>query len=149
MLAAGIPLELLTGAVSALGAGFLTIWSKKIEHERERWANALNQARLQGDLAKEAREFKGTKSFQFTRRAIALMAVFAIIVLPKLAAIFRPDLGVNVGYTEWHPGFLFFTEGREATEWVTVQGLTLTPLDTHTVMAIVGMYFGASVVKNA
>jgi hypothetical protein len=56
---------------------------------------------------------------------------------------------VVVGWTEWTPGFLFITEGGEDTVWKTMKGLVLTPLDTHLVSAIVGLYFGASMVKNA
>jgi hypothetical protein len=34
-------------------------------------------------------------------------------------------------------------------EWKQLKGLVITPLDTHLVSAIVGLYFGASIVKNA
>jgi hypothetical protein len=88
------------------------------------------------------------KGFQVTRRIIALSAVFAVIVWPKVVAVFWPEVPVVVGYTEWNPGFLFF-EGSEETTWQAVKGLVLTPLDTHLLSAIVGLYFGASMVKNA
>lgn len=145
----GIPLELFTGLGSALLAGYMTLRAKAMEHERQRNELLLKRASASRKAATEAREFQGSKGFQFTRRVIALMAVFSILVLPKLAAIFTPEISVTVGTTLWKPGFLFLTEGRETVEWVTTTGLTLTPLDTHTVMAIVGMYFGASIVKNA
>ena len=80
---------------------------------------------------------------------MALAAVVAIIVGPKGVAGFWPELPVTVGYTEWHPGFLFFTEGTEETTWQARTGLVITPLDTHLLGAIIGMYFGASMVKNA
>ena len=88
------------------------------------------------------------KGFQWTRRIIALTAVFAIVVLPKLVAIFYPAVAVTVGYTLFHPGFLFFTEGKEVFQWVTFKGLVITQLDTNLVSAIVGMYFGGSLVKK-
>ena len=81
------------------------------------------------------------KGFQWTRRIIALTAVFAIVVLPKLVAVFSPDVDVTVGYTVFHPGFLFFTSDREAFEWITFKGLVITQLDTNLVSAIIGMYF--------
>jgi hypothetical protein len=80
---------------------------------------------------------------------IALAAVFAVIVWPKLVVVFWPEIPVTVGYTEWNPGFLFLTEGKETTTWQSLSGLVLTPLDTHLLGAIVGLYFGASMVKNA
>ena len=64
-------------------------------------------------------------------------------------AVFWPDVAVTVGYTQWNPGFLFITEGTETVTWQSLKGLVLTPLDTHLLSAIIGMYFGASMVKNA
>jgi hypothetical protein len=89
------------------------------------------------------------KGFQITRRIIALSAVAAIIIWPKIVSVFWPDIQVTVGYTQWNPGFLFLTEGQEIIKWQAFKGLVITPLDTHLLSAIVGMYFGASMVKNA
>jgi hypothetical protein len=75
--------------------------------------------------------------------------VFAVIIWPKIVPVLFPDVPVVVGYTEWNPGFLFFTEGSESVTWRHMKGLVLTPLDTHLLSAIVGLYFGASMVKNA
>jgi hypothetical protein len=86
--------------------------------------------------------------FQWTRRIIALSSIFAIVILPKLVAVYYPDVDVTVGYTLFHPGFLFFTDGREVFEWITFQGLVITQLDTNLVSAIIGMYFGGSLVKK-
>ena len=88
------------------------------------------------------------KGFAWTRRIIALVSVFAIVVLPKMVAVFYPDVDVTVGYTNWNPGFWFFREGREIFEWITFQGLVITQLDTNLVSAIIGMYFGGSLVKK-
>jgi len=65
-----------------------------------------------------------------------------------LVAVFYPDVGVTVGYTNWRPGFMFFREGREIWQWVTFQGLVITQLDTNLVSAIIGMYFGGSLVRR-
>ena len=69
------------------------------------------------------------------------------MVLPKLAVIFFPDLAVTVGYTEFRPGFMFVPE-KETMRWVAFNGLVITPLDTNLVSAIIGMYFGGSLVKK-
>ena len=86
--------------------------------------------------------------FQWTRRIIALTAIFAIVVLPKLVAVFAPDISVTVGYTQFKPGFLFFTQDVEIFKWITFEGLVITQLDTNLVSAIIGMYFGGSLVKR-
>ena len=82
------------------------------------------------------------------QQRIIICDVFAIVILPKLVAVYYPDVDVTVGYTIFHPGFLFFTDGREVFEWVTFQGLVITQLDTNLVSAIIGMYFGGSLVKK-
>ncbi|MGA1049296.1 MAG: hypothetical protein ACO3UU_14925, partial [Minisyncoccia bacterium] len=74
--------------------------------------------------------------------------IFAIVLLPKLVPIFYPEILVTVGYTNWKPGFLFFTDGKEIFEWVSFNGLVITQLDTNLVSAIIGMYFGGSLVKK-
>jgi len=96
---------------------------------------------------KAARDVKD-KGFQWTRRIIALTSVFAIVVLPKLVAVYYPAVDVTVGYTNFQPGFWFFKEGRDVFEWITFQGLVITQLDTNLVSAIIGMYFGGSLVKK-
>ena len=77
-----------------------------------------------------------------------MTAVFSIVVLPKLVAVFAPDVLVTVGYTEFKPGFLFFTKDVEIFKWITFEGLVITQLDTNLVSAIIGMYFGGSLVKK-
>lgn len=130
----------------ALG-GVMSLWSKALEAKREHNADMLAAATQHTKAVDAARNFgKLNKGFSFTRRSIALMTVFAVILLPKLVAIFRPDIPVTVGWTQWNPGFWFFG-GKSEVIWQTAQGLVMTPLDTHLVTAIAGLYFGASVAK--
>ena len=107
----------------------------------------MTRARAQQKSIEAARN-NPDKVFQWTSRIIALTSFFSIVVLPKLVAVFSPDVDVTVGYTVFHPGFLFFTDGREAFEWITFKGLVITQLDTNLVSAIIGMYFGGSLVKK-
>lgn len=134
---------------SGLLSGFLSIWSKSIEdrHKANEMAMKLLAKRQAG--IRQARESQGggTNGFSITRRIIALSSVFSIIVLPLLVAAFT-TVPVTFGYTEFHPGFLFF-KGKEVLTWVTHSGgFVITPLHTHTVMAILGLYFGHSIVKR-
>ena len=85
--------------------------------------------------------------FQWTRRLIALGAIGAIIEWPKIVAVFYPDIAVTVGWTQFNPGFFIF-EGKEMVKWEQMTGLVITPLDTHLVSAIVGLYFGGALVKR-
>ena len=144
----GIPLELVTMLGSSLLGGVMTIWSQNMKSKQEAFQRAIDGLAAQSKATDEARRYEN-KGFQVTRRIIALSAIGAIIVWPKVVPVFWPDMPVIVGWTEWKPGFLFLIEGEEQTVWQTMKGLVITPLDTHLVSAITGLYFGASMVKNA
>lgn len=143
----GLPLELITMLGSGLLSGVMTLWGQSQKAKQDAFQRAIDGLSAQSKATDLARRYEN-KGFQVTRRIIALSAVFAVIVWPKVVAVFWPEVPVVVGYTEWNPGFLFF-EGSEETTWQAVKGLVLTPLDTHLLSAIVGLYFGASMVKNA
>ena len=145
-----MPFELITLLGSVI-IGFLTaLVGLRMKLAAQTQKHLMQAAGLQKEMWADAREYGlKDKGFAWTRRLIALMSVFAIILLPKLVAVWMPDINVTLGWTEWKPGFLFFTEGRNVIEWKVATGLVLTPLDTHLVSAIVGLYFGGSIMKNA
>ena len=143
----GIPFELITMLGSGLLSGLLTIWGQSMKSKQEAFQRSIDGLAAQS----KAQDLEGgyeNRGFQFTRRFIAISAVCAIVILPKITAVFFPEVDVIVGYTQWNPGFLFF-DGSDDTVWQSMKGLVITPLDTHLLSAIVGLYFGASMVKNA
>ena len=133
---------------STVLGGVMSIWSQSIEAKQAEQKLLIQRADVQMKGFKEAREY-GNIGFQWTRRIIALTAVFAIVLFPKLLPLLDPEANVIVGYLEFKPGFLFF-EGKEVLKWevLSARGLVLTPLDTNLVSAIVGLYFGGSLVKK-
>jgi len=143
----GIPFEIITMLGSSLLGGVMSMWGqaqKNKMEERKMMMKVRDQEAKHIEAARKADPFSA-----WTRRVIALTAVFSIILLPKLAAIFYPELLVAVGYSEWEPGLWFFTEGRDAIVWKEFSGgLIITPLDTNLMSALVGFYFGASAVKR-
>jgi len=143
-----MPFEMITMLGSTLLGGLMSIWSQNIKAKQAEQKMLLARANKQAEIFKEAREYENP-GFQWTRRIIALTAVFAIVVLPKILPLLVPDAHVIVGYTEWRPGFLFI-EGRDIIEWVPMahKGIVITPLDTNLVSAIIGLYFGGSLVKK-
>ncbi len=142
-----IPMELLTMLGGGLLSGVMTLWGQSLQAKRESHKMMSEGMAVEGKLVAAARKYN-SPGFQFTRSVIALTAVFAIIVWPKIVAVFWPEVGVTIGWTEWDPGFLFI-EGSNETSWKETTGMVITPLDTHLMSAIIGLYFGASVVKNA
>ena len=138
----GLPLELITMLFSTILGGVMSIWGQsnknKAEHQKA-LVGAVSQAREHG---------KTDVHFAWTRRIIALAAVFSIIVLPKVVAVWYPEVSVVVGYTEVTGGFREWLFGtQESIQWRSAYGFVITPLDTHIVSAIVGLYFGAGFAK--
>ena len=143
-----MPFEMITMLGSSVLGGVMSIWSQSIKAKQAEQKMLLQRAEAQTAAFKEAREYENV-GFQWTRRIIALTAIFAIVVLPKILPLIDPQAQVIVGYTEWKPGFLFF-EGKEVMQWVPMaqRGIIITPLDTNLVAAIIGLYFGGSLVKK-
>ena len=140
------PFEIITMLGSTLISSLLSLWSQRMKAKQDEQKMLLQRAEMRMEAVDAARNVENV-GFQWTRRIIALSSIFAIIILPKLVAVYYPDVDVTVGYTVFNPGFLFFTEGREVFEWITFKGLVITQLDTNLVSAIIGMYFGGSLVK--
>jgi len=144
----GIPFEMITMLGSTVLGGVMSIWSQSIKAKQAEQKMLIQRAEVQTEAFKEAREYENT-GFQWTRRIIALTAIFAIVVLPKILPLIDPQAQVIVGYLEFKPGFLFF-EGKEVMQWIPMaaRGIVITPLDTNLVAAITGLYFGGSLVKK-
>lgn len=144
----GLPLELVTMLGSSILGGLMSLWSMSLKAKQAQAAITIQALSAQTEAFKVAREHRDPR-FQFTRRVIALTSVFSTILLPKLVAIFWPAVAVSVGYTEFYPGWFFgLVPGHEVIVWKTVYGLAITPLDTHLLAAVVGLYFGASICRN-
>lgn len=106
-------------------------------------SKAKAQAALLGALNKDAvtRSNTGTPVFQFTRRTIALTVTFAVILLPKLAALGGAPVVVFTSGEEVSYLWGLFSSSA-GTVLYTVAGVPITPLDTHSFASIVGLYFG-------
>ena len=143
-----MPFEMITMLGSTVLGGVMSIWSQSIKAKQAEQKMLLQRAEAQTAAFREAREYENS-GFQWTRRIIALTAIFAIVVLPKVLPLIDPQAQVIVGYTEWKPGFLFF-EGKDVMQWVPMaqRGIIITPLDTNLVSAIIGLYFCGSLVKK-
>ncbi len=127
---------------STVLGGVMSMWGQNTKNKAE-------QQKLMITGMQDAREHGKTDvHFAWTRRLIALSAIFSIIVLPKVVAVWYPEVSVIVGYTEVHGGIINWIFGGDGTVmWQSAQGFVITPLDTHIVSAIVGLYFGAGFTK--
>ena len=144
----GFPIELISMLVSTVLGGVLSIMAQKTKDKAEEQKMLMQRAEFQSQQLDKAREV--TDSFtKNTRRWIALLCVMAIIVLPKLAPFIDPTLPIYVGYTETiQEGWWIFATDVDMTQWKPMSGLVITPLDTHVVSSIIGLYFGGSLVRR-
>ena len=96
-----MPFELITLLGSVI-IGFLTaLVGLRMKLAAQTQKHLMQAAGLQKEMWADAREYGlKDKGFAWTRRLIALMAVFAIILLPKLVAVWMPDINVTLGWTE-------------------------------------------------
>ena len=86
---------------STVLGGLMSIWSQNIKAKQSEQKMLLARANKQAEIFKEAREYENP-GFQWTRRIIALTAVFAIVVLPKILPLvyilvdhwLKNDLGI-------------------------------------------------------
>ena len=143
-----MPFEMITMLGSTVLGGVMSIWADSRKAKAEEQQLLITRGKFQLQAVEAARNVKD-KGFQWTRRIIALTAIFAIVVLPKILPLIDPQAQVIVGYLEFKPGFLFF-EGKEVMQWIPMaaRGIVITPLDTNLVAAITGLYFGGSLVKK-
>jgi len=127
-----IPLELLTMGASALVGGVL----KSLDRKADRDDRLLDKVREDH----QSNRAVTNPHYQWTRRTIALTVTYSVMVLPKLAAL--AGYPVVYGSLE-HSSYLWglFSSGSELALY-TVAGVPIFPFDTHTMAAIVGLYFG-------
>ena len=142
----GLPVEMITMLGSSLLGGFMSIWGQSIKAKQDEQKLLLARADNQMKHIESARKYEN-KGFQWTRRIIALTAVFFIIAYPKLVPVFW-DTSVFLTWTEFTRGFLFLIEKKEIVMDKEFFGVVITPLDTHLMSAIIGLYFGGSLVKK-
>ena len=106
----GLPVEMITMLGSSLLGGVMSIWSQSIKAKQEEQKMLLARAETQMSFIEKARTYDN-KGFQWTRRIIALTAVFMVIAYPKLVPVLF-DIPVILTWTEFTNGFLFLIENK-------------------------------------
>ena len=80
----GFPLELVTMLGSTLLGGVMSLWGQALKARMENNKMLLQRGEFRAGAASAAREYGSKdKHFAWTRRLIALGAVFSIIVLDR------------------------------------------------------------------
>lgn len=142
-----IPTELITLAASTLIGTTSKLIGLFTQAKTQQRTLELQALQAKSTAVDSARTYSSSH-FQWTRRLIALTCVFFVIAFPKIIAAFFPEIPVVVGYTESTAGFFHLFGESSKTIWQTAYGLVLTPLDTHLLAAIIGLYFGGSLAQH-
>ena len=142
-----IPMELISMLGSTVLGGVMSIMAQKGQAEQERQKMLMQRADFAAKQTDKARNVKDAHT-KHTRRWIALMCVFSIIVVPIIAPIFTD---VNVIYqivTEADSGWWIFGSSYETSVWKEGNSIFITNLQSHTIFSIIGLYFGGSLTRK-
>ena len=142
-----IPMELISMLGSTVLGGVMSIMAQKGQAEAERQKMLMQRANFAAKQTDKARDVKDAHT-KHTRRWIALMCVFSIIVVPIVAPIFTD---VNVAYqimTEADSGWWIFGEVYETSYFEAGNTVYITNLQSHTIFSIIGLYFGGSLTRK-
>ena len=142
-----IPMELISMLGSTVLGGVMSIMAQKGQAEAERQKMLMARAGFAAKQTDKARDVKDAHT-KHTRRWIALMCVFSIIVVPIVAPIFTD---VNVIYqivTEADSGWWIFGSTYETSVWKEGNSIFITNLQSHTIFSIIGLYFGGSLTRK-
>jgi hypothetical protein len=143
-----IPFEVITMLGSSLFTGLLSIWSQKSKDAADQQKYLMQRAEINRASVEDAR--KDNSQYQSTtRRWMALLAVFFIICLPKLAVFLDPSVQVHLMYLEQvKEGWWIFGSIEEVTTFQGISGVVVTTADTHFLAAISGFYFGSAATRR-
>lgn len=143
-----IPFEVITMLGSSLFTGILSIWSQKSKDAADQQKYLMQRAETNRASVEDAR--KDNSQYQSTtRRWMALLAVFFIICLPKLAVFLDPSVQVHLMYLEQvKEGWWIFGSIEEVTTFQGISGVVITTADTHFLAAISGFYFGSAATRR-
>ena len=140
----GLVTTLLGGSI----LGFVTTLIGQIvkaKGEQQKMMIAGLQARA--GVVQRARDHgKTDRTFAWTRRLIALICVFVIVVVPFVAPFF--DIPVMVSFVQ--DGGLnlpFIWEAQNNVQWQEVKGIPLAQMYMHTLAAIIAFYYGSSAAR--
>jgi hypothetical protein len=95
--------------------------------------------------------YKASTGFHITRRIIALVCVFSIIVLPVILPVFY-DTSIAYGYIENSWSLLPWVNETPVIKWVVfgdgAKTIMLSPLQTNIMISIIGLFFSNQISKR-
>ena len=96
--------------------------------------------------------YKASTGFHVTRRIIALVCVFSIVVMPIILPVWF-DTSIAYGYIENSWCMLPFMDGEPVVKWIVfgdgAKTIMLSPLQTNIMISIIGLFFSNQITKKS
>jgi uncharacterized membrane protein YfcA len=141
----GLPMEMITMILSVLGGAVMKMWSQAQSDKAEQQKALIQRFSASEDSVSNARAYQNPNA-QWIRRFLVVsfmgMAAF-ILTAPLLDLPTVVPVEVTTGFK-----FLFLDFTNTVTEWETLEGMVTPEWLPHAIMAVVGMYFGQSIVAR-
>ena len=138
----GIPMEVITMLGSTVGGAVMRIWSQANADKAEQWKMALEAGR-ENELSRSAAREWSTPHANWTRKFLVVsfmtMAMF-IIAAPLLGQTTQVPIVSTEGFK-----LLFLDFTKDVTQYIQLEGVVTPEWLSHAIMAVVGLYFGASI----
>ena len=126
--------------VALLGGGVSGFVMKLIAAQAEAQQRSFEMMLKRQGVADDSADRAEARGGVWMRRFIALMVVFAVILVPVIAALAGDGLTVETQ----KGGFLGLFKG---VQWKTLDGFVMLPEIRHALLVILGFYFGSSQVR--
>tara|TARA_R110000823_G_scaffold242553_3_gene366986 strand:- start:10694 stop:11128 length:435 start_codon:yes stop_codon:yes gene_type:complete len=141
----GLPMEMITMILSVLGGAVMKMWSQAQSDKADQQKALIQRFSASEDSVSNARAYQNPNA-QWIRRFLVVsfmgMAAF-ILTAPLLDLPTVVPVEVTSGFK-----FLFIDFTNTVTEWKTLEGMVTPEWLPHAIMAVVGMYFGQSIVSR-
>ena len=142
-----VPPELISMAFGSLTGFIFKFMAQRAKEKGEMLKLALQTQKANEDAHNAAIQRVSVDGGKWVRRLIVVSVLFGVIIAPFFLALLNEPIYVQI--TQAKPTYLFglFGGGQE-NFFVRVDGYLMIPEVRQTLTAIVGFYFGSSVVKS-
>ncbi len=141
----GLPIEAITMILSVVGGAFMKMWSQSQADKAEQQKLLMAQFSAQEDSIESARAHQNPNA-NWIRRFLVIcfmgMAMF-ILLAPVLGFPTVVPVEITSGFK-----LLFLDFTNTIVEWKSLEGMVTPEWLPHAIMAVVGMYFGQSIVSR-
>jgi uncharacterized membrane protein YfcA len=131
--------------LSVLGGAVMKMWSQSQKDKADQQKALIQRFSASEDSVESARAYQNPNA-QWIRRFLVcsfMGMAFFILIAPVLGFDTVVPVEVTSGFK-----FLFLDFTNTVTEWRSLQGMVTPEWLPHAIMAVVGMYFGQSIVSR-